>query len=143
MSILKKLFFKDASVIISLLILYNLYVSLVYDTLQYVNKYKILMGVILNSLVFLPMYFILWFCLRKIKSTKLFVLLSSATWLILPILFSFSHDETFNSWQGLNQIYQSGELTLYGYFHGLQNSFLFLTLYALFVYFSKYEGNKS
>lgn len=121
---------KDVLAITLMIIFYNVYISIAYDTMQYINKYKIIWAFIAGVFAFIPMYAILWITLRKIKSQVVFFAASVAAWLAVPLVMSRGHSDSFNAWQGKSQIFENGELTIYGYFHGLQNPFIFLALYA-------------
>ena len=127
---LKKQSTKDVLAIVAVIALYNAYISIAYDTLQYLNIYKVLWAFIGGAFVFVPMYVILWGTLRRLKSNFWFLISSLVVWSGEPVLMSQGHSKTFNAWQGSQQQFENGALTLYGYLHGLQNPFFFLALYA-------------
>jgi len=127
----KKQYLNDVVILIILITLYNLSMSMIYDTLQYMNFRKVLWAFIAGFIAFVPMYTITWLSLRKMSSSLLFILISFSVWLLYPILMSQGHSETFNAWQGGKQIYVDGELTRYGYVHKLQNPFVVIVLYSL------------
>lgn len=130
----------DALAIVIMIIFYNFYITIAYDTLEYINKYKVIWAFIGGAIIFVPMYLITWITLRKMKSSKLFFIISWVAWGIEPFFVGQGRSKTFNAWQGTNQIYENGELTIYGYFHGLQSPFFLLALYAtFFLLSSKYR----
>lgn len=132
--ILGNQYIKDALVIILMIAFYNFYISIAYDSIQHINLRKVAWGFITGGFIFIPMYFILWATLRKMKSELLFFLASFSTWIIQPFIISQNVSQTFNAWQGKRQIFENGQLTIYGYFHWLQNPFFFLVVYAGGVY---------
>ncbi len=140
-NIIGKQWVRDALAIIAMIVFYNLYNSIAYDTLQHINVRKVVWAFIGGFFVFVPMYAILWLTLRKLRSNLLFFLISLGVWLAEPIIMSQWASKTFNAWQGSYQIFKDGELTLYGYFYWLQNPFFFLVIYAAF-FFGKHLHKK-
>jgi hypothetical protein len=125
---------KDVLLIITLIIIDNLYTNIAYDTLQYLNTRKVIWALIVGLIIFVPMYFVLWISLRKLKSKLYFVIFSISTWCLYPILTSQGRSSTFNAWQGQKQIYENGQLTTDGFVHKLQNPFMFLAAYAVIIF---------
>lgn len=130
----KKQCVKDSLTIIGLIVLYNLYITISYDTWEHMNPMKVIGAFIGGSFVFVPMYLIIWATLRKLKSEFWFLIVSVGVWLIEPIFVTSAASETFNAWQGGDQIIKNGELTLRGYVHWLEGPFLFLAIYAIIVF---------
>ncbi len=123
---------QDALVIALMIALYNLCFAVAYDTLRYINEYKIVWAFITGVFAFIPMYAILWITLRKIKSQLLFCAASWIAWVIYPVLLLINNNPESNLTYkiGGKPIYLEGDLTLYGFFYKLQNPFFFLALYA-------------
>lgn len=130
---MKRQYIRDALIIVTMIAIYNLYNSIAYDTFQYLNIRKIIFSVIGGFFYFVPMYAILWIMLRKMKSKLWFFVISLSVWAIEPILMAQNTSDTFNAWQGTNQIFKDGQLTIYGYFQWLQNPFFLLFLYATII----------
>lgn len=131
--LVEKQYIKDALVIIAMIAFYNLYNSIAYDTIQFLNIRKVIFSIIGGFFYFVPMYAILWLTLRKIKSKSWFFIVSLSVWAIEPILMAQNTSDTFNAWQGKSQIFKDGQLTAHGYFQWLQNPFFLLFVYATII----------
>lgn len=142
-SILQKQSGRDSLAIIGVLILYNLFFIFPNTNLEYINFYKILWMFIGGFLLFIPLYGVLFLCLRKADSVPLLIFVSLALWLTYPIILDgifHGPGSNFTYARGGKTIYLNGDLTRYGYFYFLQNPFIFLHLHAVIFYFSnKYQ----
>ncbi len=138
-----KPYMKDAIAIAAMIVLYNVCIFIAYDTLRYINEYKVIWALMGGVVVFVPMYAILWITLRKIKSQMLFCAVSWIAWAIYPLILLLNNNPDSNLTYkiGGKAVYLEGDLTLYGFFYKLQNPFFFLALYATAILFSNAYKN--
>mgnify|MGYP001188077906 CR=1 FL=1 len=121
----QKQYLRDIVTVIIMVVLYNAYFSIIYDSFQYINVRKIIWAFVGGVLTFVPMYLILWGFLRKVGSKFLFFIVSLGIWVIYPLLLYPKRASTINLRQGGSQIYENGDLTLAGFIYNLQNPFFF------------------
>ena len=121
----------DGPIIIGLIAIFNVYHLFLFDSFEHLNARKAIFILLAGFFYFLEMYFIVWLAYRKMKSTALFFALSLFVWLLQPLLLAQVASNGLDAWQGENQIFEDGQLTLYGYLDWLQSPFLLLAIYAL------------